>query len=107
MKTGFKVFKTSTYFGEDATLEINMQDRGTKSTAYTGISRGRLIELENGATIPEGTRVSIIPDEPLTPGGSTNLKKWLREARRLREQLPATADSVELLRNLREGRAKR
>jgi len=77
---------------------------------YKGIVKGKVIELEGNAALPEGTRVDIIPEwppavhlgqHPLT------LKEWLQETRQLRAQLPKTSDSVEILRQLREGRASR
>lgn len=79
----------------------------TKNTAYTGIARGRLIELEDGATLPDGMRVSIIPEEPVFVDAVRSLKEWLREARQVRAQLPVTGDSVEIMRQLREGRGVR
>jgi len=57
---------------------------------YKGVVKGNVIEFEGDAYLSEGTRVSIIP-EPQT----TLLTEWLSEARRLREQLPMTSDSVE------------
>lgn len=75
-----------------------------------GVVKGNIIELEGGATLPEGTRVSVIPEHPLTvsaPRHPMTLKEWLREARQVRAQLPQTSDSVEVLRQLREGRASR
>ena len=77
---------------------------------YKGIVRGSVIELEGDAELPEGTRVSIIP-EPLniawvSPSAVT-LHEWLAMARGLRAQLPLTSDSVDILRQLRERRASR
>lgn len=69
---------------------------------YRGIVKGNVIVLEDEATLPEGTRVSVIPEEQVI-----TLKEWLEKARRVREQLPETSDSVEILRQLREGRASR
>jgi hypothetical protein len=77
---------------------------------YTGVVKGHVIELEGEVTLPEGTRVSIVPEQPITvsvPQGSLTLKEWLRQARQVRRQLPNTSDSVELLRQLREQRASR
>ena len=78
--------------------------------AYKGIVRGNVIELEGDVELPDGTRVSIIP-EPLhtawvSPPALT-LHEWLAMARGLRAQLPLTSDSVDILRQLREGRASR
>lgn len=77
---------------------------------YKGIARGKRIELEGDTSLPDGTSVRIIPEQPLTANGpqlSLSLKEWLQEARQVRAQLPKTSDSVELLRQLREGRAQR
>lgn len=47
---------------------------------------------EGDASLPEGTRVTVIPERP---GRDVRLLDWLREARELRAQLPFTSDSVE------------
>ncbi|MBI3795802.1 MAG: hypothetical protein HY268_02395 [Deltaproteobacteria bacterium] len=75
---------------------------------YKGIVKGNVIELEEEITLPKGTRVSIIPEQPLpvtVPQRPLTLPEWLREARQIRARLPQTSDSVEILRQLREGRA--
>jgi hypothetical protein len=72
-----------------------------------GIVKGNVIELEGEVTLPEGTRVSIIPEQlvPVTvPQHPLTLQDWLQEARQVRVQLPTTSDSVEILRQLREKR---
>ena len=77
---------------------------------YKGIVKGKLVELEGDVTLPEGTRVNVIPEETATvniPEHSLTLKAWLQEARQIRSQLPKTGDSVEILRQLREERANR
>ena len=77
---------------------------------YKGVAKGHVIELEGGATLPEGTRVSGIPEPVLpvnVPQPPLTLKEWPREARQVRAQLPTTSDSVELLQQLRERRASR
>lgn len=59
--------------------------------AYKGIVKGHVIELEEEVTLPEGTRVSIIPEQPVTINGTQqpmSLKAWLQEARQVRAQLP-------------------
>ena len=77
---------------------------------YKGIVRGSVIELEGEVELPEGTRVSIIP-EPLNTAwvspSALTLHEWLVAARRLRAQLPLTSDSADVLRQLRERRASR
>ncbi|SRR5712692_12070845 len=77
--------------------------------SYKGVVKGRMIELEGEALLPEGTRVSIIPEQPITvniPGHPLTLKEWLQEARQVRAQLPKTTDSVELLRQKRGNRVR-
>ncbi len=77
---------------------------------YKGIVKGNVIELEEEVILPEGTRVSIIPEQQVMINGAQqpmSLKAWLQEARQVRTQLPTTGDSVEILRKLREGRASR
>ena len=77
---------------------------------YRGVVKGRMIELEGEAILPEGTRVSIIPEPSIAdtvPPPAMTLQEWLQDARRLRAQLPKTSDSVELLRQLRAERAHR
>jgi len=76
---------------------------------YKGIVKGNVIELEGEANLPEGTRVSIIPEQPVpvTVPQQMTLQEWLQEARQVRAQIPKTSDSVEILRKLREERASR
>ena len=77
---------------------------------YKGVVKGHVIELEEEVILPEGTRVSIIPEPSMTvtvsPRAMT-LKEWLQDARQVRVHLPKTSDSVELLRQLREEHAHR
>lgn len=47
-----------------------------------------------GKALPEGTRVSVVPEQPTTV---MTLKEWLKEARQLKAQLPKTSDSVEII----------
>jgi hypothetical protein len=73
---------------------------------YRGIVKRGLIELEGEVILPEGTRVSVIVEEPVAVdirACAMTLKKWLQEARRVRAQLPKTGGSVKILRRLREG----
>jgi hypothetical protein len=71
---------------------------------YKGVARGRIIELEGDIALPEGTRVSVVPEQPIAV---VTLKEWLKEARHLRRQIPKTSDSVDILREMRERRASR
>lgn len=76
--------------------------RKLKSMTYRGVAKGRIIELEGDVALPEGTRVSVVPEQPPT---IVTLKEWLQDARRLRAQLPKTSDSVDILRQMREVRS--
>lgn len=72
---------------------------------YRGIVRGRSVELEDGALLPEGTRVTVIPEE--YTDDTYSLGAWLRETRDVRAQLPLTSDSVGILEEIRQERADR
>ena len=77
---------------------------------YRGVVKGNVVHLEDEASLPEGLRVSVIPEEEfrnVVVEHPQNLKAWLQEARQVRAQLPETGDSVDMLRQLREGRASR
>ena len=77
---------------------------------YKGVVKGNVIELKDDVALPEGTYVSVIPEEPVTVSvleHPMTLKEWLQEARQVRAQLPKTSDSVEILRQFREERASR
>lgn len=69
---------------------------------YKGVAKGKIIELEGNVALPEGTRVSVVPEQPMTV---ITLKEWLKEARQFKAQLPKTSDSVDILRKMRETRA--
>lgn len=80
----------------------------------TGVVRGRFVELDGDVTIPEGTRVRIVPEQTETSdaeGAGTesqmSLGDWLRRAHEGRLRRPATSDSTDLLREIREERADR
>ena len=77
---------------------------------YKGIVKGKVIQLEDEVTLPDGMRVTVTPEEPIASRvlqPSIPLQAWLHEARQVRAQLPKTSDSVDILRQLREGRARR
>ena len=76
----------------------------------TGVVRDNRIELDGDVALPEGTRVTIIADEPAPECDSRSqltLAEWLDQARELRSRMPMTSDSVEVLREIREERASR
>lgn len=62
---------------------------------YRGVAKGKIIELEGDVALPEGTRVSVVPEQPAMV---ITLKEWLTEARQFRAQLPITGDSVAIVR---------
>jgi len=72
---------------------------------YRGIVRGRSVELEDGALLPEGTRVTVIPEEATDE--TYSLGAWLQGTRQIRSQLPLTSDSVGILEEIRQERADR
>lgn len=72
--------------------------------SFRGVVKGRIIELEGDVALPEGTRVSVVAEQPTTVA---TLKEWLKDARQFRAQLPKTGDSVEIVRQMREKRASR
>lgn len=75
----------------------------------TGIVREGRIELEDAVTLPEGTRVRITVEKrkPRKPPKRETLGEWLEKTREVRERLPMTSDSVEILREIREERSNR
>jgi hypothetical protein len=77
---------------------------------YKGVVKGNVVQLEETVTLPEGMRVSVIPEEPSTSGSLQHpltMQAWLHQARQVRAQLPKTSDSVDIPRQLREERASR
>jgi hypothetical protein len=70
---------------------------------YRGTVKGKVVELEGDASLPEGTRVTVIPERPAR---DIRLIDWLREARELRAQLTFTSDSVEIVQRIRQERAE-
>ena len=76
----------------------------------TGVVRGGRVELDGEVTLPEGTRVRVIPEEAVTTDVSPatmSLAEWLERAREGRARRPRTSDSTDLLREIREERAGR
>jgi hypothetical protein len=76
----------------------------------TGVVRGRRVELDGEVTLPEGTRVRVVPESGTAEGAASeaiSLGEWLRRAHEGRARRPATSDSTELLRQIREERADR
>jgi hypothetical protein len=71
---------------------------------FRGVAKGRIIELDGDVALPEGTRVSVVPEQPVAV---MTLRMWLQEARQLRAQLPKISDSVDILREMRATRADR
>src|SRR5262245_18725716 len=47
---------------------IYFRKKGGAPMIYKGIARGNVIQLEDECTLPEGTRVSVIPEEPIVDG---------------------------------------
>ena len=72
---------------------------------YRGIVRGNRVEMEDEVLLPDGTRVTVIPDG--SPHEANPLSDWLREARLLRARLALTSDSVGIVQQIRQERAGR
>jgi hypothetical protein len=76
-----------------------------------GTVRGGVVELDPDVRLRDGTRVYVVLDD--TPGSEdavedsdayrSEMRAWLESARELRARLPATSDSSELLRGVRDG----
>jgi hypothetical protein len=72
---------------------------------YRDIVRRGLIELEGKVSLPEGTRVDVIPEGPCAIDIRTSaitLKECMQKVRQVRAQLPKTGDSGVILRRLRK-----
>jgi hypothetical protein len=96
--------------GKEGKKQIQRRSEEVVPMIYKGIVKGKVIELEGEAILPEGTRVSIVPEQfvPVTvPQHPMTLREWLQEARQVRAQLPKTSDSVEILWQIRQERASR
>jgi len=62
---------------------------------YKGVVKGHVIAREGEATLPEGTRVSIMPEPSIAmtvPQPVVTLKEWLQDTRQVRAHLPKTSD---------------
>ncbi|MCZ6677755.1 MAG: hypothetical protein O7E52_10950 [Candidatus Poribacteria bacterium] len=80
---------------------------------YTGIIKNQVVVLEEGVLLPEGTKVTVFPENNEVRRKELR-EKWNRfdeGAERVFQQLLAevgtTSDSVEILRRLRDARADR
>lgn len=72
--------------------------------------KGKVVQLEDEAMLPEDTHVSVIPEQSVADAiwqHPMPLTRRLREAGRVRVLLPPTSDSVDMLRQLRQERASR
>ncbi len=65
--------------------------RKTRHTSYKGVARGRVVQLEAGASLPEGTPVTVLVEEP-TRGSPAAVLDTLR---RLPDPRPADVDELE------------
>lgn len=77
--------------------------------AYRGIVKDNVVVLEKGVRLPEGTLVDVIPHEDAEPAKrdrQKQMREWLAGARKVREKMSVSKDSVEVLRELREERSK-
>ena len=81
---------------------------------YKGVIKNKVVVLEDGASLPEGTKVTIVPEEDNDVQKKELQEKWRKfnegtekVYQRLLSEVGITSDSVEILRQLREERAKR
>lgn len=81
---------------------------------YKGVVKDKVVVLEQGVELPEGTEVEVIAqDWWLSEEARQNatdkraFKKLLDECKELRKQMPKTTDSVKIIREMREERANR
>ncbi len=65
--------------------------RKTRHTSYKGVARGRVVQLEGGASLPKGTAVTVLVEEP-TRGSPAAVLDALR---RLPDPRPGDVDELE------------
>ena len=65
--------------------------RKTGHTSYKGVARGRVVQLEAGASLPKGTAVTVLLEEP-TKGSPAAV---LAALRRLPDPRPGDVDELE------------
>jgi len=71
---------------------------------YKGVVKDKVIVLEKGVLLPEGTQVDIIPceeSEAEKHDRQKRMRAWLANARKVRAKMSLSGDSVEILRELR------
>jgi hypothetical protein len=68
-------------------------------TSYKGVARGRVVHLEGGVSLPKGTAVSVLVEEP-TKGSPAAV---LEAMRRLPNLKPGDVDELE--RMIEQGKA--
>ncbi|MBM3211432.1 hypothetical protein FJZ33_04375 [Candidatus Poribacteria bacterium] len=79
---------------------------------YKGVVKDNVVVLENGVRLPEGTEVEVITqgwwmseEAKRNATDKKSFKKLIDECNKLREQMPETTDSVQIIREMREVRA--
>ena len=80
------------------------------ATAMSTEALNRIIKEANSLTLQERRelidRLAHSTREEKITADTATLSEWLNEARNMRAELPLTSDSVEVLRELREGRSR-
>jgi len=76
-----------------------------------GVIKNNVVILEEGVQLPDGLRVTVIPEEDIF-SDTTSGDEWLEICDEVREAIKArvdgyAGDSVEELRELREERSRR
>jgi len=77
-----------------------------------GVVKNNVVILEGGVQLPDGLRVTVMPEEETVFGDITAGDEWLEICDEVREAIRARAggyagNSVEELRELREERSSR
>lgn len=81
---------------------------------YKGVVKDNVIVLEQGVKLPEGTEVEVVPqgwwmseEARRNATDKESFKRLIDKCNKLREQMPQTTDSVQIIREMREARANR
>ncbi|MEK7395790.1 MAG: hypothetical protein AAB116_02525 [Candidatus Poribacteria bacterium] len=81
---------------------------------YKGVVKDNVIVLEQGVKLPEGTEVEVTTqgwwmseEARRNATDKKAFKRWVEKCNKLREQMPKTTDSVQIIHEMREERANR
>jgi hypothetical protein len=81
---------------------------------YRGVVKDNMIVLEEGVQLPEGTEVEVITQDwwlseeaRRNAADKKSFRRWLARCDKHREQMEVTADSVQIIREMRDERSGR